>query len=107
MRFHLDEHVSDAIADGLKRHGIDVTSTNDVGLRGAPDRHHVEFALRERRVIFTNDRDFPRIAASGIAHSGIVYAAPQRRSVGQIIEFLLLMHHCMKVDEVAGTVVYA
>jgi len=29
IRFHLDEHVAHAVADGLRRLGIDVTTTTD------------------------------------------------------------------------------
>lgn len=38
IRFHLDEHVDPAIADGLRRHGIDVTTTLDAGLVRAPTK---------------------------------------------------------------------
>ena len=37
MRFHLDEHVPHAIAEGLRRRGIDVTTTVEAGLRGTSD----------------------------------------------------------------------
>jgi predicted nuclease of predicted toxin-antitoxin system len=57
VRFHLDEHVSPAGAEGLRRRGIDVTLTHEVGLSGADDPEHIEFALRENRVIVTHDRD--------------------------------------------------
>jgi hypothetical protein len=43
MRFHLDEHVDFAIARGLRRRGIDVTTTVDAGLRTASDLRHIEF----------------------------------------------------------------
>ena len=32
IRFHLDECVSTAIAEGLRRRGIDVTTTPELGL---------------------------------------------------------------------------
>ena len=34
IRFHLDEHVAHAIAEGLRRRGVDVTTTTDAGLLG-------------------------------------------------------------------------
>jgi hypothetical protein len=37
IRFHLDEHADPAIAEGLRRHGGDVTTTRDAGLIHAPD----------------------------------------------------------------------
>ena len=58
LRFHLDEHIDSAIADGLRRRGIDVTTTAEAGLRGAGDEAHVAFALSEGRVVVTNDADF-------------------------------------------------
>ena len=58
MRFHLDEHLPHAIAEGLRRRGIDVTTTVEAGLRGASDDVHLAYALEQRRVIVTNDPDF-------------------------------------------------
>ena len=43
IRFHLDEHVDLAIADGLRRRGIDVTTTHEVKLLGQPDAAHLAF----------------------------------------------------------------
>jgi hypothetical protein len=40
IRFHLDENVDSAVADGLRRRGVDVTMPNDVGLIGASDEAH-------------------------------------------------------------------
>jgi Domain of unknown function (DUF5615) len=37
IRFHLDEHINPAIANALRRRGIDVTTTADVGLQGTMD----------------------------------------------------------------------
>jgi hypothetical protein len=33
--FHLDEHVAPAVADGLRRRSIDVSTTVDAGLVGS------------------------------------------------------------------------
>ena len=55
MRFHLDEHLPHAIAEGLRRRGIDVTTTVEAGLRGASDDVHLAYALEQRRVIVTID----------------------------------------------------
>jgi predicted nuclease of predicted toxin-antitoxin system len=69
IRFHLDEHVDPAIAVGLGRRGIEATTTVAAGLRGASDEAHLAFALREARVIFSQDDDFVRHAASGVEHA--------------------------------------
>ena len=58
IRFHLDENVDHAIAYGLRRHGIDVTVTSEVGLLHAPDDEQLAFARDGVRVIVTHDEDF-------------------------------------------------
>jgi hypothetical protein len=37
IRFHLDENCPHAIAEGLRRRGVDVTTTPEVGIKGATD----------------------------------------------------------------------
>src|SRR5207249_5818940 len=37
IRFHLDENCSKAIAEGLRRRGVEVTTTPQAGLLGATD----------------------------------------------------------------------
>ena len=106
MRFHLDEHVADAVATGLRRRGIDVTTTSDAGLLDAADEAHIAFALREGRVVFTQDRDFLRLHADGISHAGIVYAAQGSRTIGEIIRFLVLLHDSTEEADMVGRVEY-
>jgi hypothetical protein len=48
IRFHLDEHCPHAIAVGLRRHGIDVTTATDAGLLHADDVDLVAFDLAGR-----------------------------------------------------------
>src|SRR4051794_23988430 len=45
IRFHLDEHIDVAVAQGLRRRGIDVTTTDDTRLVGADDPEHIAFAV--------------------------------------------------------------
>jgi len=99
LRFHLDESVSSAIAAGLRRRGIDVTTASDAGLREASDEAHAEFALRERRVLVAHDSDFLAIAAAGTRHAGIAYCHPQARTIGEIIRFLETMNAALEPDE--------
>ena len=85
VRFHLDESVESALADGLRRRSIDVTTTLEVGLLGASDEEQVAFALVEGRVIFTYDANFLRIHRRGAEHAGIIYCHQGRRSIGEIV----------------------
>ena len=45
IKFHLDENVSNAIANGLRMRGIDVTTSPEAGLIGASDEQQLAFAL--------------------------------------------------------------
>ena len=73
IRYHLDEHVDPAIANALRRAGVDVTTTIEAGLRTQNDEAHLHFARSEGRVIITRDQDFLRLARSALEHSGIVF----------------------------------
>ena len=53
IRFHLDENVNPAIAVGLRKRGIDVTTSQEVGLLGVSDLEQLAYARREGRVILT------------------------------------------------------
>ena len=85
LRFHLDENIDYAIALGLRARGIEVTTTEERGLSGAPDERQLEFGLSEQRVIVTYDDDLLALHATGAKHAGIAYSALRTRSIGQII----------------------
>ena len=106
MRFHLDEHVAGAVAAGLRRRGIDVSTTSEAGLIDAPDEAHIAFALRENRVVFTQDRDFLRLHANGAAHAGIAYAAQGSRTIGEIVRMLVLLHDSTEESGMVGKIEY-
>lgn len=81
IRFHLDEHVSPAIADGLRRRGIDVTTTVEVGLVSASDEEQLAYGWDQRRIVVTYDDDFLRLANRRLKHAGIVHCIQGNRSV--------------------------
>ena len=60
IRFHLDENVDLAVAIGLRRRGVDVTTTQEIGLIRASDEKQLEFALTDGRTLVTHDEDFSR-----------------------------------------------
>jgi predicted nuclease of predicted toxin-antitoxin system len=91
IRFHLDENVPHAIARGLRRLGIDVTTTTDAGLLGADDHAQIAYGLAKSRMIFTEDRDFLVLASMSVTHSGIAYCHQNTRSIGYIIRALELI----------------
>ena len=61
IRFHLDEHVPNSVAHGLRLRGIEVSTTVDVGLQGAEDLEHIGGCVR----LFTG----PGIAAQNSTYT--------------------------------------
>lgn len=101
IRFHLDENVSHAVADGLRRQGIDVTTTPEQGLLGVDDEEQLAFAHSRGRVLFTHDSDFLRLHDAGVSHFGIVHAG-QDRTIGEIIRGLILIHEVLEPNDLIG-----
>ncbi|WP_319419229.1 DUF5615 family PIN-like protein [Pleurocapsa sp. FMAR1] len=104
IKFHLDENVSNAIANGLRRRGIDVTTTSEVGLISASDEEQMAFAFIEERVVFTQDDDFLKLHQAGISHCGITYCRQRSRNIGEIINTLALIWEWVELDDIEGRV---
>ena len=99
IKFHLDESVSNAIAQGLRRRGIDVTTTNEKNLMSASDLEQITLALCEQRVIVTHDDDFTIIHNQGTSHAGIAYCNQNYRSIGEIINTLTLIWESLESED--------
>ncbi len=106
IRFHLDEHIDPDIAAALRRHGIDVTTTVEAGLRSTDDEAQFAFAKSQRRVIVTDDTDFIRLAAKQSSHAGIVICRRQSLTTREIIRGLILIHEVLTANEIAGQTEY-
>ena len=106
IRFHLDECCDPAIADGLRRRDIDVTTSQEVGLLEAEDEEQAAYGLARDRVVFTHDADFLRLQAAGVPHGGIVYRAKDTLGLGEIIKRLVLIWEIYEADELRGRLEY-
>jgi predicted nuclease of predicted toxin-antitoxin system len=104
IRFHLDENCSRAIAGGLRRRGVDVTTTPEAGLMGSTDEHQAAFGLAEGRVLFTQDQDFLHLDAEGVPHAGIAYCAKDTKSIGELIQSLVLIWEIYEPEEITGRI---
>ena len=86
--------------------GLHVVRSDDVGMRGATDDKHLEFAAREGLMLVTcNLRDFQKLhtdwVAAGRRHSGIMIV-DQRLSLGERIRVLLWLAEAAGPDDFAG-----
>jgi hypothetical protein len=91
---------------GSVGNGVEVTTTPEAGLLGAIDEDQAAYALAEGRVIFTQDRDFLRINAAGVPHAGIAYCEKDTRSIGEIIDGLVLIWEIYEPAEMLNRVEY-
>lgn len=58
MRFLTDENIAVSVVATLREHGYDVIDVKEKQWFGKPDRHHISFAERQKRIIVTHDKDF-------------------------------------------------
>ncbi len=106
IQFHLDESCPSGLADGLRLHGVDVTTTQDAHLGGVTDPEQLAYAHAEGRILFSRDSDFIAIHRSGADHSGIIYCHQRRRSLGEIIRRLVLAWEVYEPAEFRGRLDY-
>ncbi len=88
MRFLADESRDFAVVRALKSAGFDVTAVRDA-MPGAEDVEVIEMAVRESRVLLTEDKDFGQLVfASSAQSSGVVlirYPANARKAMARSI----------------------
>ena len=104
IKFHLDENVSNAVAEGLRRRGINVTTTPEQNLIGVSDLEQLAFAKQHHRVIFTHDDDFLRLHRDTVVHSGIVYCHQGSRTIGEIVKTLALLWEWVEPEDMVGQI---
>ncbi len=104
IRFHLDEHIDPDVAAALRRHGVDVTTTIDAGLRTADDLAHFVYASTQARVVVTDDPDYLRLAEERSGHPGIVICHRKLRSTREIIRGLILIFEVLTPADMKGRI---
>lgn len=106
----VDEDFDNIILRGALRRSpkLDVVRVQDVGLSGASDAEVLEWAAREKRVLFTHDistmksHAYARIAADQSMPG--LFAIPQSIPVAVAIEQMILIAECSIEGEWEGQV---
>ena len=106
IRYHLDEHMHSAVAIGLQRRGIDVTTTVEAGLMRGSDTEQLAFAADTKRVFVTRDRRILASAGKDISHGGIVIARSGRGVIGPTVLGLANLHRNVSAEQMQGLVEY-
>ena len=96
--FYCDEHIDHALAKALRSHEIHVETAVEAGTVGWSDERQLRYAAEHGLVLITRDADFLRLNAEAQPHAGILYAT-HNRTLGQVIEWALLIFATMKPEE--------
>ena len=88
IRFHLDENCTKAIAVGLRRHGIEVTTTPEVDSSVQSTRSRRPTPGSRAGSSSPRTGTFSVFMRAGIPHAGIAYCEKDTRSIGEIIAAL-------------------
>jgi len=89
-----------------RQRGIDVTTSAEQGLLGAPDELQLQFAYSQHRVPVTHDSDYLRLHRAGVVHACIVYV-PHSRQIGKVISFLALLWELLEPEQMMNHVEFA
>lgn len=96
--------MANAVAAGLRRRGIDVLTTTEAGLRGAPDAEIMAQSHAAGRVIVTSDPDFLELHGAGGEHAGIAYYQQRSRTIGQLVSALVLIYEVLEPGDMVSRV---
>jgi len=93
LRAYADEHVQFAIVQALRARGMDVVTVQDRGREGTDDAELLADALRDQRVMLTNDTDFlalaSQLARQAQSFAPVFFWPQSRRQVGEIARRIL------------------
>lgn len=95
-----------AVANGLRRRGVDVLTAHEAGRHGFPDDEQLTFAAQQGRVMVTMDSDYIALSAQGTPHAGIAYAKPDSLSIGEWVQSLILIYDVLDSDDMNDHIEY-
>jgi hypothetical protein len=110
LALYADVHVPAAITAGLRLRGIDVITAQEDSNDRASDADLLVPVTALGRLLFTQDDDLLRIAATwqaeGRGFSGVVYAHQMSAGIGQLIQDLELLAKCCFESELSSRVIF-
>jgi hypothetical protein len=86
LKAYADEHVHSALTQALRLRGMDVVTVQDRNREGTSDEELLREALRDERIMLTNDADFLALASTfasqGRSFAPIFYWPQNQRRIG-------------------------
>ena len=108
LRAYADEHVHAAIVQALRARGMDVVTVQDRGREGTDDAELLTQALRDERVMLTNDTDFLALAARcgrrGESFAPVFFWPQKRRRVGEVVRRIIRLANSQEYTAAASRV---
>lgn len=108
MALYMDVHVPQAVAEQLRRRGVDVLTAIEDGRADLTDEMLLDRAAELGRLIVTFDVRFKAMAegwqGTGRRFIGLAYAHPLRTSIGQLVQDLDLIAQATDRDDWQSTV---
>lgn len=102
----LDEHVPPAVAEQLRRRGIECETVREAGRLGLSDAEQLRLAAADGFVFVSHDSDFSILARSNTEHAGIVVCRPHAREVGAAVRALLAFAELFAAEQIVGQIWY-
>ncbi len=105
---YMDVHVPQAIADQLRRRGVDVLTAIEDGRAADPDDQLLERSTELKRILFTQDIRFKAMAETwqrqGRYFQGLLFGHQLGATLGTYVSNLELISLASDVDEWANVV---
>ncbi len=99
IRYYFDQHIPIAVAQGLRRRGVFVLTSQEANRCGSSDIAQLQFASERNLTLVTFDDDLLGISSRGATHTGIAFCSANKYSIGELIYVLLLMQELLKPEE--------
>jgi predicted nuclease of predicted toxin-antitoxin system len=110
LKFYFDTHIAKQVALQLRNKGVDVVRCEEVSMAEASDLEHLEYAVKEDRVLVSMDEDFHQLHIQWLAedkhHTGIFWILQRvgrgKTALGIMVKELSEYHQL--VEQGAGSV---
>ena len=107
---YADENVIAPLVEALRRRGMDVVTVQDRDRRRADDADLLDEALRDERLMLTNDTDFLAIAADRSSRNEsfapIIFWPQQQRRIAELVRALIGVASNHDYSELIGQVIF-
>ena len=107
---YMDEHVLQAITDGLRRRGVDVIAAQEEGRGGTADPELLDRATTLGRALITSDHHFEIEAAlrqkQGVPFAGIIFIRAGTIPIAKCIDDLELISLAGEDRDVENVLLY-